>query len=630
MEEETPGNGAAAPAVTNGEDLAADRASRAREVSSSYGSAARRAGRNRRLKEIPPVEIPGWFEQNNVLLHDELGARAQTLEIIHDGAATASNPVMDDPSAQETVTPADAPEGPPHTESQASSQRYQLHQNIWNEILANIRSGLSLPTSVFSDGFVAQKVHVLLQCPRGGGIYLLDSVVEKAALAAGADLLRLDAQDMAEIGGNYLGEGGEPSPYSIRSLAYEAQRLVARQDPAGAEEAAEQEEDGEMEDEDNHPPGRGFSGAFGLPVFSKINVVPVGNFVGTLEDLFRSAKGPMNNLASPSPQANGSPTQPSRNSRTLTDQWEDMKMSGLTGAMLEVVDAKVRRSRADFARAVGQEQGPQVDVSPDQATSSQGVEAERPLIVQIRDYKEIRSTRNGQALIRALMLHVRRRRKHGQAAMIIGTVSSGELVPDLSQPGFRSLQSEFEAGPGRTIIVTPARSAAQDDALGKDARRRTRQINLRHLQDMLRQRIPPSMGSPPVLSQTDLRLDSSVEYGSGLEESVWSFDHVHRVAATALGLVGPGEELTAVSISTALQVLDSSDETKFQWALDEEQTQKGVAHVRSGPSIVSSAATATGPEGRMKRIRKECNPHEKKLLGGVIDRGTYSRPLQRF
>ena len=627
--EETPENGAAAPAATSGDDLAPDRASRTREVSSSYGSAARRAARNRKPKEIPPVEIPGWFQRNNVLLHDELEAKARTLEITHDGAAAASNPVMDDPSAQETITPADAPQALPDREAQASSPRYQLHQNIWNEVLANIRSGLSLPTSVFSESFAAQKVHVLLQCPRDGGIYLLDSVVEKAALAAGADLLRLDAQDMAEIGGNYLGEGGEPSPYSIRSLAYEAQRLVAKQDPAEVEEVAgEQKEDGEMEDEDNPSQGRGFSAAFGVPVISKISIVPARDFVGTPEDFFRFTKAAMNNLASPSPHASGSSMQPSRNSPTLADQWEEMKMSGLTGAMLDVVDAKMRRSRADVADVVGQEQAPRPDGSFNQATPSPGVEAQRPLVVQIRDYKEIRSTRNGESLIRALMLHVRRRRKHGQAVMIIGTVSSAELVPALSQPGFRSLQSEFEDGPGRTIIVTPARSAAQDDALGKDARRRIRQINLRHLQDMLRQRIPLSMGSPPVLSQTDLPLDSSVEYSSGLEESVWTFDHVHRVAVTALGLVGAGEEVTAVTISTALQVLDSSDETKFQWALDEEQTQKsvadvGIAHVRADPSIVSSSSsTTTDPEARMKQIRKDCNSYEKKLLGGVVDRGT--------
>ncbi len=616
--EDVPENGTSAPEVAEADDVAADQATRAQDPSSIYGSALRRSHRHRRTKEIPPVEIPEWFVRNNVRLSEELVAKSDALEIIQDAAVpvteVAAEATQQDPSTS-TAAPDKVPESEEDTVPATAVPRYQLHRSIWNEVLANVRSGLSLPPPQYSENFAAQKVHVLLQCPKDGGIYFLDAVVEKAAWESGADLLRLDAQDIAEIGGNYLGEGLNQTPYSIRGLGYDAQRVVARQEPDDADEAAaEAEEDMEGEEDEGPQPARGFNAPFNIPGMPKIRAV-----VGTLEDLFKSGKVPLLRLPSPGSGPGGAGTSVSRGSSRSTDQWEDLKMAGMVGAILEAADIKTMQLRDDPVGSTSNEQTSNPEAPANQESSVPPVDdPQRPLIVQIRDFKEIQSTNNGGTVLQVILGHVRRRRKAGQAILMIGTVSSAELIPSVSRPGFRDLQSEYEEGPGRTIIVTPARSISQDSLLAEDERHRFREINLRHVRDMLRQRMPPSTDSTPVLFESDVRLDSSVEYSSGLEESVWPFDRVHRVVSTVLGLTGPGEELTPATISTALQLLDSSDETKFQWAVEEAQTQRAVEeqHLAGVKPPVSTKSEIT-----MKRLRKNCNAHEKKLLSGVVNPG---------
>lgn len=206
--------------------------------------------------------------------------------------------------------------------------------------------------------------------------------------------------------------------------------------------------------------------------------------------------------------------------------------------------------------------------------------------------------------------------------MGIGTVSSADLMPSPSKRSVMFAQSEYEDGLARTIVVTPPRSLNHDSILAEDESHRNRAINLRHLQDMIRRRTPELARVARILSTPELRLDSSREFASGLHESVWSFDGIHRVAVTALGLMGADEELTPEMIEKALQILDASDAVKYVWATEERHGQREQKQVLGdmldSPSPLSSKNLS---DDKLKRIRKDCNAHEKKLLGGVINPG---------
>ena len=85
-------------------------------------------------------------------------------------------------------------------------ERYRLHESVWKEISTYVQTGLLLPKGAFADGVAATKSHCILHLPKEGGLYYLDAVTEKVAAEVGADLIRIDAQDFAEIAGDFLGD----------------------------------------------------------------------------------------------------------------------------------------------------------------------------------------------------------------------------------------------------------------------------------------------------------------------------------------------------------------------------------------------------------------------------------------
>ncbi|KAH0563285.1 hypothetical protein GP486_002140 [Trichoglossum hirsutum] len=568
-----------------------ERVQRPKERQGNYGSAARRSVRNRKPREIPPVELPPWFSQNSVRLKEEL--------------RTPTDPVLlyKEPTNKQL-----------DSEIELSPARYNLQEDIWKEVLSTIRAGLVLPNPSFADDFPAAKAHVVLQCPKDGGIFFLDSVVEKAASALNADLIRLDAQDLAEIGGDYIGEGQDSGPHSIRSLSYNAQQVVARHKAREMEETEEDEGlEEEEEEEEDHPSSRTSSSHFQMPTISKISAIPIGSF-SNLEDLFKSGKLFTGNIVSNGPRLNGTLPLYSRAGAPSSEQWSDMKLSLLLETLTDAgLEKRKALKQGDEPNATDSQETPAR--APDDEIPPDALRAPWSTIVMLRDYKEINATPQGERILGRLLDIIQRRRKEGQSIVLVGTVSSADLMPSLSRSAIKSLQSEGEERFSRTIVVTPPRTLAQDGVLAEDGRRRIREINMRHLRDMIRRRSRDDTQSLSSVAQDDWRLDSSLEFASGLSDSVWTFDRVHRVAVSALGCKTREGALTPEDIGRALELLDASDEVKFQWANEERVKSIGGDGLRA-PSV---AAPPSIESEKMKRLRKICNDHEKKLLGGVVN-----------
>ncbi|KAH0543912.1 hypothetical protein FGG08_001813 [Glutinoglossum americanum] len=569
-----------------------ERLQRPKERQGNHGSAARRSARNRKPQEIPPVEMPSWFLQNSVRLKEELWTTTDPLLLYKESA----NKRLD-------------------SGTKLSPIRYNLHEDIWKEVLSTIRTGLALPNPSFADDFLAAKAHVLLQCPKDGGIFFLDAIIEKAASVLNADLVRLDAQDLAEIGGDYIGEGPDPSPHSIRSLSYDAQQVVAHQNARESEETEEEGEEFEEEEDDDTPSSRGASSHFQMPTISKFSAIPIGTFSGNLEDLFRTGRIFAGNITSNGTRLNGPQSQYSRSVGPSSDQWNDMKLSILLDAFIDASLEKRRLSRRGNGSSTtdskeAPEQALDGEINPEDS------QVPWSTIVVLRDYKEINATTHGGRIIEKLLDIIRRRRKEGQNIVLVGTVSSADLMPSLSKSGIRNLQSEYGDGLSRTIIITPARTLTQDGVFAEDESRRIREINIRHLRDMIRRRSQNYKQSIPPVILGDWRLDSSLEFTSDLGNSVWSFDRVHRVAVSALGGKTEAGALTSEDVGRALGILGASDEVKFQWANEEKQMS-----IRGGslPRPSGAAPPLMESEERTKRLRKTCNAHEKKLLSGVVN-----------
>lgn len=108
--------------------------------------------------------------------------------------ATASSEPQDTAKNSDPSSKTDEPE------------KYRLHQSVWNELLVHVYGGLMLPKASFVNSLAATKSHTILHYPKNGGLYFLDAVAEKVAAEVGATLIRIDAQDLEEIAGDFLGD----------------------------------------------------------------------------------------------------------------------------------------------------------------------------------------------------------------------------------------------------------------------------------------------------------------------------------------------------------------------------------------------------------------------------------------
>ncbi|MCJ1241966.1 hypothetical protein MMC14_009973 [Varicellaria rhodocarpa] len=632
---------------------------------SGYGSALNRAYRNLKKAKSAKTIVPLWFFERNVLLLQDLlddGGRPLTVlsprgKILippHSTTAASSSSKLDytegseggrdvnssstsslDPISSSTSNP-DATEiatlipdlvqdqkslveGESRSYKKLDSDTYEIDHEVFAEISAMISAGLCPSPYRYADSYPASRPHLVLQSPKEGGVFFLDSVVRALAIEHGADVIQIDAQDIAEIGGEHLGDLADVDVKSLRSLGYEAHMMMGRHDSQDLDDGAEDGYEEDMEDDqDQHPRNRSQNNL--QP--SKVNFAPVAMYVTNITDIIKSSKilG-----GTTSPDSSGvSGQQQKSGSRPQSQELSiDVKASLLIDTLLETPHIKRRtlrpilpQERPDDVRADSENHAlgslsANEPIPPSKEISDPGAKG---IIVLIRDYAEINATAVGGRVLNKVHEIVKQRRKDGEAVLIIGTTSSQDLIPSMSKSGFKTLQTDSNFGPTRTI-VTPCRGPENEDILASDEKVRIRQINLRHVGDMLL-RISPK---DPVISGSALYnpvLDSAQVYTSELEDEVWTFEQVHRVATVIAGLSKDAEN-SSEHLSKALEIIKSSDDAKFDWLAEEKEREK---RSNSSPGTTRHPVEMqTANEGRIRKLRKTCNTHEKKLLNGVID-----------
>lgn len=267
-----------------------------------YGSGVRRALRNRRQgKDLiaPIATVPQWFRERNTVLH---GVEGQ--------AVAQSQPQVEikrletDEKKAEVHAQSHGGDGgnplPSETQS-GTSHRYVLSEALWEELCASAKAGLRLPPPKYAQEPSAQKSHLVLQYPGADGILFLDAVVKRLAQELGADVVTLDAQDIAQLCSEQdMVDSGATSP--IRSLGYEVYR------PSIAEswqESGDNLNESEADDTDfidapvpprNFRPG--LKGAKFITISSASNNgdIPLPSILG-LKSLMTSFNGPLDGTA---------------------------------------------------------------------------------------------------------------------------------------------------------------------------------------------------------------------------------------------------------------------------------------------------------------------------------------------
>ncbi len=589
----------------------------------NYGSAARRAGRNiKRVKELPPVQIPSWFLDRNVVLRDPqihvpepdvsklVSVTAQDEEI-----ADADALYVVDRSANSGDSGEHRRTIPPESDNEPRRAPYYLDSKNWREINTIAKAGLQIPSWQRADSIASQKAHFVLFCPKDGASSFLELVVRSMAGENDTDFLRLGPQDIAEIGGDYLDESSEFRPNTISSLGYDAPLLTAARNAPPSEDPAD-EEDYEEADEAE----RAHSGLkpipFQLPAGATFGgAIHIGSF-DRLQDVFKNLLPAGGSPQTPKPLVVKTSQQPPK------DMTPELKMGLLVETLLNTPDIKRVASTAmkgagvgsstsgtttddiDIARA-GQEESSEPLPSLDNERGSKG------LIVLIHDYPQINNTASGSKFLDKLHEVVDARRKEGQPLLVIGTASTKDLMPLLSRSVVKDLQDYPSFGPMQTI-VTPVIEGPSDPPLDREHKLRIKQTNIRHIRDMLRRIAPENSRVAQLVADWALDIDSKIGFLSGLDETVWPLSRVQRVATTALGVLDGSEEMISRHVEAALELIESSDNAKLDWVRKEKEQRK------KQPSVLPGTGVDEDSKGRIRKLRKTCNDYERKLLNGVV------------
>ena len=495
--------------------------------------------------------------------------------------------------------------------------KIHLYDGNKREISSLVSAGLQVPSWQRAEVSASPKPHVVLFCPKNGGSSFLDAIGLHLAEENSTDFLRLTPQDIAEIGGDYMDDSSKFRLNTLSSLGYDAQLATTMRSTQGPEEPPEEEEFDEPEgpEEDEMDQGQGNPKHAMQGRVGGFNAVHVGTFTArSLQDLFM-----------PFISRTGSPQQP-RGAGTkpvvaVKDMTPELKMNMLVETLLNAPEIKrvaedsaVESSNTQEQQEMAVAPGAVSQYSPDESSESPFRDAERGsegLIVLIQDYPQISITVNGGKFLDKLHEVVELRRREGQRVLIIGTVSSKGFMPSFSKSGIDHVQRDPRNSPTRTII-TPVTPLSSMHTFRKQHKKETKNINMRHLQDMLRRTAPVPAQVASVILDRSIDVDSATTFVSDLEDSIWSFDRVNRAATTTLGLLEGSEELTVKHIERALQIIAWSDTEKASWvARERERLEKRKKSTGSGSEIDTKE--------RMRKLRKTCNEHEKKLLNGVVD-----------
>ncbi len=592
---------------------------------STYGSASRRAARNVKPREkLPPVHIPSWFLDWNVILRGD-PAHARETRILEQPSRLPSDRVVYVEGQDAAANPSSVDGVPESKELDDSQQETDVGLSSrsrpatslldtinMREISSVVSAGLQVPSWQRAEIAASPKPHVVLFCPKNGGSSFLDAIGLQLAEENSTDFIRLTPQDIAEIGGDYMDDSSAFRGNTLSSLGYDAQLATAIPSQQRSEDPPEEEDYYESEEGDlDQGPGKpkysmpGRVGAF--------NAVHVGTFTASsLQDLFK-----------PFVSQAGSPQQPkavgTKSGVQIKDMTPELKLGMLVETLLNAPDIKREMSAAGSSTTREKQEfaGTPNTVSqssPDEGPESPFRDAERGsegLIVLIQDYPEINTTINGGKFLDKLHELVEARRREGQRVLIIGTASSQELMPSFSRSGVDQVQRDSRNLPTRTII-TPIHEVSTEHTFAQRHKEKIKGINMRHLKDMLRRTAPVPAQVASVISDRTIDVDSKTTFLSGLDDSVWSLDRVSRAATTTLGLLEGSEAMTLQHIEQALEIIESSDTAKVDWITNEkEQREKATKS--------NDSASELDTKERMRKLRKTCNEHEKKLLNGVVD-----------
>ncbi|KAF3911414.1 hypothetical protein ABW20_dc0103387 [Dactylellina cionopaga] len=530
------------------------------------------------------------------------------------------------------------------TPSVSIDTKYGLSPAVWGEVWSTVKGTLSLPKPIFNQAKVARTVDCVLlfpQTPDTNGTYFLDAVSEDLARQLGATLVRIDAEDVAEIAGDYVetsvinGKPAASAPISmptgeLRTLGYDAQFIHPNNRPRTEEEEEEEEgvSEGEGEENETGEDGENSAADFdesnrpfrsdGAPSFFNAGVLPT-----IFQRLFVSSRSSdvdgVIDLRPPGPGQGVIPIQMGMMGGPPPPQSDaHPKLQAVLELML---DSGIKK-REVVDKAPGKVATVGGDVVPINRT-----------IIQVRDYKELQGVSEGRTFLKILRKLVYQRRSEGREIMILGNSATVGHGMDLNSAFLTALQTGVTSSSGimeRTIVVPPQPWDTTRELLERDRKARIREINMRHLKAMITRRSGEDGHAVVLEVPKDWHFDNTPKV-SNISEWVWDLDSIHRLTLAILGTI-PSPGATEVGprvigpndVAEGIKVIKKSDKAKLAWSTAEVKfAEEREAAEEEEPTADEVRAA------KLRKLKGKCNKHEKRLLAGVIDPTSISTGFDR-
>lgn len=544
--------------------------------------------RPKQTEGVPPVVLPDWFWTKNVKCVGDPDLSGSLAVYGENGVAREADREtvsLDDEVNLQALDVSNC--GLASTES----AKYSMHVHVYQEILSTLRAGLALAPPRNANNKSLLRPITVLQCPKDGGTYYLDSIVETIAGKLDADLVRLDAQDIAQLIGAYVDDNLAWSMTSTALIAYDAHREAGKVEEYDKDTMDENEEEGEEQEE---------MAASLSKIFGRVKKM----------DFSKRSSNPMSvSFGLPMMNPDGSVMRlkkdddqylpfSSQSPREAADLWNDLKLTTIVDTLVGAADSK----RAASAPKSEESSAETVGVEP------------RKVIFQVRDYNEIMKTQEGQKIMSRLRSSIDKKWQEKRNIILVGTTSIEDSELGLAKAEIQHLQSDIVDGEKRTIFVPPDRREEQDVAFETDEKARMRHINIRHIEDMISKLADGTQHLAPVV-EIEKDVDSAIVFSAGLEDAVWNYARVHRVATTILGLERTESTINGAVFGEALKLLAASDEAKFTWGAAELKQEDDEAEALRYSGIDAEKKKA---KDKLKELKKKCNQFEKKLLSGVV------------
>lgn len=550
------------------------------------------------------LDLPDWFAQKCVKPWD---------------STTPTNPIPKDPMKDWSLNT----EGPPewHKErtlfnaegsfwrmSKPIKESAYLALEHYLEIAVITAASFLTASSPGRNTFWGLKGNLALYSDFDGGSTWLNSIVDQVAKDQKADILRLDAQDLMEIGGAFVSPNAKDF-VSVRTLGFDAFQLSR-----GDQEDEMEEDEGEEDIND----GLWHAG----PESSKEEKQKVKQAIKEMNESFGSA-----------PKSTDRPAK---------------KQTSLDDLDIPTYTAIDDRRATAFWNTI-------INSARAQVTAQEHLHSsEQKLMVCIEDFMEISDTSVGEEMLNSLVDIIERRRGHGEKIMIVGTTSSSELAGD--EDAQKELDDESQGSLYRTVLIT-------NDAVAKpppkpwdswnafwnyEKGQRIAAINLRNIQWMLKQIQPDShyqhMSADMDTSDFVKEPHSTEKYETHtLFDQVLKQEDAQRIALTVIGFresglwnayphdVEDGQPSLSALIKIAIRACQAADGKRSGNNHSVSDTQPSIAPTRlpsgpqpwdkeekKSPKVKDEGNKAVGVKARLEALKSSCTHYEKQLLGGVV------------